>query len=113
MQLHNVSEGEHPQVSYTYYLLNLPSEDTTTPTLNHTVHPVSTQPPTEYQWEHVDVDPDTKCSAACGRGTRTLIAKCIDVEPDRTVLDQFCIDVKLVKPLPIVQPCHINDCPPL
>ena len=111
MQILGAAEGISPVVSYTYSVLM--DEGKTNDHQNHT-HP---PPPTTnepivmdrvFTWRHKP----SECSRTCGRGLLTLVPQCVDsMYLDRPPFDErFCRNV--AKPLPIVQPCKIRDCPP-
>ena len=106
--------GITPSVSFSYHLTS--SDDDEDASLQPTpgTHPLHPEPPEEHavhEWEHVVL---SECSVSCGRGLRTLVPRCIDKEfPTRSLPDNLCTYQDLTKPLPIVVPCNLQDCPPV
>ena len=99
-------------VYYSYHHLQEASSSTPHGNSTHIYNSslVTEEPESEaiYLWDYMAL---SQCSVTCGRGARTLVPVCIDkAYPDRMLVDDFC--PQLEKPLPIVQPCHIQDCSP-
>ena len=98
-------------VYYSYHHLQEASSSTPHGNSTHIYNSnLVTEPESEaiYLWDYMAL---SQCSVTCGRGARTLVPVCIDkAYPDRMLVDDFC--PQLEKPLPIVQPCHIQDCSP-
>ena len=101
-------------VEYEYYIIDQPDGNKQMHNSNHTVDII--EPPTdtdsEYEWVY---DHFTECSVSCGTGIQIAMAECRDLHhPDRLdIPDDFCISyTETPKPFPLIQKCHLQDCPP-
>ena len=109
LQLLNVTMGTSTTVNYTYYQMR---SDAGSEMRNHTHQhppPTATDRPSStavFQWQHMALG---DCSQTCGRGLRTLMPRCIDVEFPLFMQDErHCEDLE--KPLPMVEECISRDC---
>lgn len=112
LQLHGVEMETTPEASFEFYKLRTDLGDNPG-AQNHTHRPVPViNDNAVYMWKYMAL---LECSVTCGRGLRILEPRCVDVDyPDRALLDEVCEhQLQVPKPLPLIQPCQLQTCPPL
>ena len=114
MTMNTINSLELEHVSYTYSHLQTPAEPLvrlTSHTHNTTLLENESDSQLFYMWQYVSL---SQCSVTCGHGMQTFVARCVDRDfRKRLLVDAFCLQKGLKKPLAVVKLCHTQDCPPM